>query len=86
MYIEATGDYMSVFTNQKKYLHKDTLSNLENSLPDHFVRIHKSYIVNTAFTKELHSQFNGDYIVLLKGGQQLKLSRNYRERLAHLIG
>ncbi len=86
MYIEATGDYMSVFTTQKKYLHKETLTNLENSLPNHFVRIHKSYIINTTFIKELHSQFNGDYTVLLKGGQQLKLSRNYRERLAYLIG
>lgn len=85
MYVEAAGDYLVVFTVEKKYLHKETLSNLENTLPSHFVRIHKSYIVNTVFIKELHSQFNGDYTVLLKGGQQLKLSRNYRERLSHLL-
>lgn len=85
MYVEAAGDYLSVFTTEKKYLHKETLGNLENTLPEHFVRIHKSYIVNTTFIKELHSQFNGDYTVLLKGGQQLKLSRNYRERLSHLL-
>ena len=85
MYVEAAGDYLSVHTTEKKYLHKETLSNLENTLPGYFARIHKSFIVNTRFIKELHSQFNGDYRMILKGGQQLKLSRNYRERLIHML-
>jgi two-component system LytT family response regulator len=87
MYIEAAGDYLSVVTFEKKFLHKETLANLETTLPSSlFVRIHKSTIVNCAFIKELHSHFNGDYSVLLKGGQELKLSRNFRERLIQILG
>jgi two-component system LytT family response regulator len=87
IYIEAGGDYLSVFTNTKKYLHKETLANLENNLPSsRFVRIHKSTIVNCSYIKELHSHFNGDYSVLLKTGQELRLSRNYREQLIKVLG
>lgn len=87
IYIEAGGDYLSVFTKERKYLHKETLANLETNLPaSRFVRIHKSTIVNCAYIKELHSHFNGDYSVLLKNGQALRLSRNYRERLIQVLG
>jgi two-component system LytT family response regulator len=87
MYIEAGGDYLSVFTAEKKYLHKDTLANMEAFLPaSRFVRIHKSTIVNCAFIKELHSHFNGDYSVILYNKQALRLSRNYREKLIQVLG
>lgn len=87
VYIEAGGDYLSVFTKERKYLHNETLVNLENSLPaTRFVRIHKSTIVNCSYIKELHSHFNGDFSVLLKNGQQLRLSRNYREKLIQVLG
>jgi two-component system LytT family response regulator len=85
-YIEAAGDYVFVHTLLTKFIHKDTLASLENTLPSkQFIRIHKSFIVNTNYIKELHSQYNGDYIVLLTNNSKLKLSRNYRERLSHLL-
>ncbi|HZF66257.1 MAG TPA: LytTR family DNA-binding domain-containing protein [Chitinophagaceae bacterium] len=87
MYIETDGDYLSVYTEEKKYLHKETLAKLGNSLPSNgFVRIHKSTIVNTSYIKELHSHFNGDYSVVLKNGKELRLSRNFREKLIHILG
>lgn len=62
-----------------------TLLNLETLLPPSFIRVHKSVIVNTAHIKELQSLMNGDYIIRLKNGQEVKLSRNYRDRLDHLL-
>jgi two-component system, LytTR family, response regulator len=84
-HIEAAGNYSMFITKEKKYLHKETLQTLEEQLPSTFVRIHKSSIVNTLYIKEFNSLFNGDYVVKLKTGHELKLSRNYRERLAHLF-
>ena len=49
--------------------------------PKKFVRIHRSIIVNLDRIKEMHPHFNGDYIVVLKDGSQLKLSRSRREHL-----
>jgi two-component system LytT family response regulator len=81
-FIESSGNYATIVTKDRKYLHKETLTALEEKLSSvGFVRIHKSCIVNKSYIKELHSHFNGDYTVVLKTGQQLKLSRNYRDQL-----
>jgi two-component system LytT family response regulator len=37
--------------------------------------------VNTERIKELQPWFNGEYVVILQNGTQLRLSRSYREKL-----
>ncbi len=87
IFIEASGDYTSVHTAGKKYLHNETLKTFELVLdPSVFVRIHRSFIVNVRFIKELISHYNGDYTVALQNGELLKLSRNYRAQLLQLLG
>ncbi|MBA2406717.1 MAG: response regulator [Chitinophagales bacterium] len=85
LYIESAGNYVSVFIHGKKFLHKETLQSLEDRLPTSFLRIHKSVIVNSTYITELHSLYNGDYIIKLKTGQELRLSRNYRKNIQHLL-
>ena len=61
---------------------RDTLARLEASLDARsFVRIHRSYIVNLTQIKELQPWFGGDAVLVLHGGQQLKVSRTYRSHL-----
>jgi len=83
--LEAAGNYVSIHTTAKKLLHKETMQVLEQKLPSNFVRVHKSTIVNTAFITEFHSLYNGDYIIKLKGGKEVRLSRNYKNRIEHLL-
>jgi two-component system, LytTR family, response regulator len=86
-FIEAGGDYTSVHTHKQKFLHSESLANLETALdPTQFVRIHRSCIVNVKCIKGLTSHQNGDYTVTLNNGHQLRLSRNYREQLLKAIG
>lgn len=85
LYIESLGNYVAVFIQGKKFVHKETLQSLEKRLPATFIRIHKSAIVNSNYIKELHSLYNGDYIIKLKTGQELRLSRNYRKNVQHLL-
>ncbi len=87
MFIEASGDYTSIHSKTNKYLHSETLNNMEATLdPVVFARIHRSCVVNIRFIKELISHYNGDYTVALQNGHLLKLSRNYRAHLLQLIG
>jgi two-component system, LytTR family, response regulator len=51
-----------------------------------FARIHRSRIVNTERIKELQPWFNGDYVVILRDGTRLTLSRGYREKLQDRLG
>ena len=86
-WIEGAGVYVRLHVGKKSHLLRETLTNLEQQLdPDHFVRIHRSTIVNVERVRELKSYFHGEYIVYLNDGTQLKLSRSYREKLFTLLG
>jgi two-component system, LytTR family, response regulator len=68
--------------DEAQYPHLTERHDLEAQLdPKKFVRIHRSIIVNLDRIKEMHPHFNGDYVVVLDDGSQLKLSRSRREHL-----
>jgi two-component system LytT family response regulator len=81
-FIEADGNYAKLHVGPKAHLLREKMHDLEAQLdPQRFVRIHRSIIVNLDRIKELHPHFNGDYVVVLEDGRQLRLSRSRRENL-----
>jgi two-component system LytT family response regulator len=81
-FIEADGNYAKLNAGRKTHLLREKMNDLEGRLdPAKFVRIHRSVIVNIERIKEMHPHFNGDYIVVLDDGRQLRLSRSRRENL-----
>jgi two-component system, LytTR family, response regulator len=86
-WIEAAGDYVQIYTENKFHLINDSLSSLENKLdPKTFIRIHRSSIVNVDYIKEFQPYFNGEYKIILKNGEVLKLSRTYKDKIKELFG
>lgn len=86
-WIEAEGNYVSVHSNKKSHLLRETITSLESQLdPKKFVRIHRSSIVRLDFIQELQPWFHGEYRVILQDGTQLTLSRNHREKLQEALG
>ncbi|NUM78718.1 LytTR family transcriptional regulator, partial [candidate division KSB1 bacterium] len=78
-WISAEGDYACLHTQKQKHLVRETLNELQQQLdPAHFVRTHRSTIVNVDRIKELELLSHGDALIILKDGAQLPLSRNYR--------
>ncbi len=47
LYLESLKDYVTIHTIDKKITTKNTITNFENLLPNSFLRIHRSYIVNS---------------------------------------
>ena len=81
-FIEADGNYAKLHVGRKMHLLREKMNDLEGRLdPARFVRIHRSIIVNLERIKEMHPHFNGDYVVVLEDGRQLRLSRTRREHL-----
>ena len=81
-FIEADGNYAKLHAGRKTHLLREKMNDLEGRLdPAKFVRIHRSIIVNLERIKEMHPHFNGDYVVVLEDGRQLRLSRTRREQL-----
>jgi two-component system, LytTR family, response regulator len=85
-WVEAAGDYVSIHSGKRSWLLRETIGALEKRLERHgFVRIHRSTIVKVARVSEMRTIDNGEYIVVLQDGTQLKLSRNFREALRPLL-
>lgn len=81
-FISAQEKYVNLHTVQGGHLIRETMTALEARLdPAKFVRIHRSYMVNVDFIKELQAESHGDYLAKLKNGMELPVSRRYRERL-----
>ena len=76
-YVEAAGAYSKIITAQKEHLISKTLKVLSPSLPEHFVRVHRSYLVpvdQIASFKSNHLCLkNGKHIALSKTGRKLLL-------------
>src|SRR4030095_8849108 len=86
-WIEGAGGYVQVHTADKTWLHRISLSELEAKLDARqFLRIHRSTIVNLQRVRELHPHSHGDFLVVLHDGTELKLSRNYRQKVEASLG
>lgn len=86
-WIEAAGNYVKLHVGADEHLFRETMNAIESKLnPDAFYRIHRSHMVNVERIRELQPWFNGEYVVFLKNGTQLTLSRGYREKLQERIG
>ena len=84
---EASGNYVRVHVGAQCHLVRDTMGHLESELDPHlFMRIHRSTIVNVDRIQEMHSSFSGEYVVLLRGGTRLTLSRGYRDAIQARLG
>ena len=85
-WIKAADNYVTLHVGSIAYLARETMSRLERELdPERFVRIHRSAIVQIDRIKELLPDFHGDFIVVLRDGTRVPLSRNYRGKVEQVL-
>jgi two-component system LytT family response regulator len=85
-WIEASANYVRLNAGKESHLVRERMSRiLERLNPSHFVRIHRSTIVNFQQIKELIPVNSGEYVVVLKSGKELSCSRGYRAELENMI-
>lgn len=81
-WIDAAGDYMCIHAAGATHVLRGTMKELESFLDAKlFQRVHRSTIVNLRRVKSLRAHMNGEYFLSLDGGQELKLSRSYRDKV-----
>ncbi|MGH7663187.1 MAG: LytR/AlgR family response regulator transcription factor [Gemmatimonadaceae bacterium] len=86
-WIEAAGNYVRIHAGSNAFLLRETMNAVETRLdPERFLRIHRSTIVQLDRVREMQPWFSGEYVVIMKDGTQLKLSRGYRDRLPDRMG
>jgi len=81
-WIEAAGNYMNMYALNNIYPVRETMTGLEKRLGrDHFVRVHRSYIVNLDFIESITPGDSGDGMIHMRDGARVRLSRRYRDTL-----
>ncbi|NOU58648.1 LytR/AlgR family response regulator transcription factor [Marinifilum caeruleilacunae] len=76
-YFEAQDDYVMIYTNDGHYLKQKTMKFFETHLSaNEFCRIHRSYLVRIDQISQLQPYEKDSWVVILKSGESLKVSRN----------
>ncbi|HAQ33778.1 MAG: hypothetical protein CMF74_02290 [Maricaulis sp.] len=75
-HLKGAGDYVEIQTDDARtLLHSGSLAALEDALPATFLRVHRSYIVNTAFVEALEREATGTGLLSLTNGVEIPVSR-----------
>ncbi len=86
-YLEAADDYVKIVTANGTFLKKRTMNFFETSLSSlHFVRIHRSYIVNTQLITRIDVYEKDSHVVLLSNGVKLPVSKTGYVKLKEVLG
>lgn len=86
-YVEAADDYVKIITAEGAFLKAKTVGFYERNLPtDVFVRIHRSYILNVQEITRIDPYEKESYLILLKSGARLPVSRNGYQKLKTVLG
>ncbi|MGR6858002.1 LytR/AlgR family response regulator transcription factor [Bacillus halotolerans] len=80
------GGHVHVKTFDASYSVNDTLVVIEKKLPEtDFLRVHRSFVVNTEYIKEIQPWFNSTYNLIMKDGSKIPVSRTYAKELKKLL-
>jgi two-component system, LytTR family, response regulator len=81
-WIGASANYVELHAGKQTFLIRETLTTLEEKLdPKRFARVHRTAIVNIDRIQELQPWSHNDFLIVLKDGTKLRMSRRYRENL-----
>jgi len=86
IFFKGAGDYVEIhLRNDGVELHNKSLESLEKLLPHHFVRVHKSYLVDLREVEKIIVHGGGKYELALKGGGDIPLSRTKYKDIQELL-
>ena len=87
IWVEAADNYIILHLASGRLMLRETLTALEERLsPVTFARVSRSALVNLDQVKELQPTFHGDYVVVLRNGTKVPLSRSLRGQFGKFSG
>lgn len=80
LFIRGLGNYVEIFVrNNKKYIYYKTLKDLIDKLPDEFMRVHNSSIVNLKNIEYIEDNH------LVIGEHKITIAKSYKDCLSSCI-
>ncbi len=86
-YLEAADDYVKIYTAEGVFLKKKTMQYFEDTMPgQEFIRVHRSYIVNSQLITRIDPYEKDSHLVLLTTGARLPVSKAGYTKLKEMLG
>jgi two-component system LytT family response regulator len=86
-YLESADDFVKIHTKSGSFLKNKTMGYFEQTLdPNHFVRTHRSYIVQIAQITRLDPYEKDSFVAVLRSGVKIPVSRSGYPRLRSSLG
>jgi len=86
-YLEAADDYVKIHTREGYFLKNKTMNHFEKVLDaQHFVRSHRSYIVNIQQITRIDPYEKDNHVAVLKSGAKVPVSRSGYGKLRTVLG
>ena len=86
-YLEAADDYVKIFTKEGSFLKNKTMNYFEQALDgQHFVRTHRSYIMNIQQITRIEPYEKDNHVAILKSGAQVPVSKTGYAKLKQVLG
>jgi len=87
-HIQADGHYSLIFlTNkaEKTALHEKNIEKIIQLLPDNYLRVHRSYVVNMDYVKQLLIEPGSQYSLKLNTGLEIPVGRTKYQDVKHYL-
>jgi two-component system, LytTR family, response regulator len=85
-YLESQDDYVMIYTESGKHLKHQTMKYFESHLdPSEFIRIHRGYLVRIPQIAQLEQFGKESYVLVLKSGTKLPVSKSGYSRLKEVL-
>lgn len=86
-YLEAADDYVKIHTPEGYFLKNKTMNHFEQVLDAaHFVRSHRSFIVNIQQITRIDPYEKDNHVAVLRSGAKVPVSRNGYSKLKEVLG
>ena len=86
-YIIASGSYAEIYSDQKKYLMRESLNSLEDQFnSSKFIRIHRSTIINMSFINEVIYSNYGEIDVKMQDEKLFRISKSHKKEFQKKMG
>ncbi|MGB3467038.1 MAG: LytTR family DNA-binding domain-containing protein, partial [Cyclobacteriaceae bacterium] len=80
LYLESDKDFVKIHCSDKVFMELQTLKYHENHLPENFIRVHKSYLINKDKIDKVESSR------LFIGKTAIPIGRNFKDQFYKSIG
>lgn len=85
-HIESSQKKTWFYADEEAYCTIFTLKELRHQMPDYFLPVHRSFIVNINYIEEIARDISSNYVLTMKDGSLLPVSQNFAGSIRARLG